>query len=201
MVKAKKSVKKIFYDVDVPLISTKISLYGESADVLVGKVAKVDLTRSLKGKSFEIKFKIGMEKDKLVGNPESLELAGSFVRRMMRKGVDYVEDSFVLMCKDVNVVVKPFLITRNRVSRAVRKALREETKKFIESNFKARTSREIFSEILANKVQKELSYKLKKIYPLALCEIRVFKIVEKSKRNEKSVVESASSAAAALVSV
>ena len=30
---------------------------------------------------------------------------------------------------------------------------------------------------MTNKLQKELSFKLKKIYPLALCEIRIFKIV------------------------
>ena len=34
----------------------------------------------------------------------------------------------------------------------------------------------MFEEILRNKIQKELSLKLKKIYPLSLCEIRVLKV-------------------------
>jgi ribosomal protein S3AE len=42
----------------------------------------------------------------------------------------------------------------------------------------------IFDDILKGKIQKELSLKLKKIYPLSLCEIRVLE-VEKEKLDEK----------------
>jgi len=38
------------------------------------------------------------------------------------------------------------------------------------------TFKEVASEVMANKIQKELSLKLKKIYPLALCEIRVLEL-------------------------
>ena len=34
-----------------------------------------------------------------------------------------------------------------------------------------------FNEIITNKIQKELSLKIKKIYPLALCEIRRFEVL------------------------
>jgi ribosomal protein S3AE len=43
---------------------------------------------------------------------------------------------------------------------------------------KGKTSEKIFEDILKNSIQKELSFKLKKIYPLSLCEIRIFKIKE-----------------------
>ncbi len=176
--KSKKTGKKGFYEVEAPLTSTKIQLYAGSQEELVGKIVTLDLTRSLRGKSLVMKFKVTLEGNKLVGEPVSLELVGSFVRRMMRTGVDYVEDSFIVEAKDAKVVVKPFLITRNKVSRAVRKELRNETKRHLESLIKTRTSREIFAEITANKVQKDLYIKLKKIYPLALSEIRVFEIVK-----------------------
>lgn len=178
MAKSKKNIKKGFFEVSVPLTSTKISLYGESVEQLEGRVIRLDLTRSLKGKSLEVKFKVKLQDGKLIGEPISVELFQSYVRRMMRKGVDYVEDSFMVECKDVKALVKPFLITRNRVSREVRKTLRNEANKFLMSHLKARTAEEIFSEISANKIQKELSFKLKKIYPLALCEIRHFSIVK-----------------------
>jgi ribosomal protein S3AE len=42
-----------------------------------------------------------------------------------------------------------------------------------------KTSLELFSDIMVGKIQKELSLKLKKIYPLALCEIRILEIVNK----------------------
>ena len=58
----------------------------------------------------------------------------------------------------------------------------------LESKIKARTTDEIFSEITTNKLQKDLSQKVKKTYPLALCEIRVIKVlgpIEKKKLKEK----------------
>jgi ribosomal protein S3AE len=184
MAKTKGNVKKSFYDVSVPLISSKVSIYGESAEALDGKVVNLDLTRSLKGKSLELKFKVKAQDGKLIGEPTGIELAGSFIRRMIRKGVDYSEDSFIVQCKDGKALIKPFMITRQRVSRSVLKHLRNEAKKMIEAHVKSRTLMELFSEITANKIQRDLSYKLKKIYPLALCEIRVFRVIVENKKLE-----------------
>ena len=181
MAKLKKGAKKEFYDVEAPLVSTKISLLAYSPEELDGKFVKLDLTRSLRGKALEFKMKIKNESGKLVGEPVSLWLAGSYIRRAFRKGIDYVEDSFVAECKDAKVVVKPFLITRNKVSRAVRRELRNTGRKFLEGHFKTREVLELFNDIMSNKLQKELSFKLKKIYPLALCEIRVFEVVRGEK--------------------
>jgi len=98
------------------------------------------------------------------------------MRKVVRKGTDYVEDSFEAECRDMNALVKPFLITRKKVSRAVRNALGEEAKSFLKGYVKVRTVKELFEEIITNKLQRQLSLKLKKIYPLALCEIRIFEI-------------------------
>jgi ribosomal protein S3AE len=171
-VKAKKAIKKQFFDVKSDLTHSKLSLYGANVEELAGKVLTIDLSRSLRGKNLVLKIRTKLDAGTLVGEPVSLNLAGSYVRRMMRTGVDYVEDSFIVECKDSKVVVKPFMITRNKVPRSVLNSLRVEAKKFIEGFVKARILKEVFSEIMANKIQRELSLKLKKIYPLALCEIR-----------------------------
>lgn len=176
--KIKKGGKKGFYEVKAPLVSAKISLYGAGAESFDGKIVKLDLSRSLKGKSFEFKLKITAKGDNLTAEPVSLNLVNSYIRRVMRKGTDYVEDSFVGECKDTKVKIKPFLITRRRVSRAVRRALRETSRKHLEGYLKTRSSKEIFSEIMANKLQKQLFAKLKKVYPLSLCEIRRFEIMK-----------------------
>jgi ribosomal protein S3AE len=78
------------------------------------------------------------------------------------------------------------MITRNKVSRAVRNELRKESRKFLEGFVTTRTSKEVFSDLTSNKIQRELSMKLKKIYPLALCEIRVFEMIFE-KKIEKSI--------------
>ena len=177
MAEGKKNIKKSFFEVKAPFTATKIQIYGNSAEEMEGKVVKLDLTRSLRGKSLELKMKIKNENGVLTAEPVSVELVGSYVRRMMRAGADYVEDSFNAECKDVKVVIKPFMITRNKVSRAVRAELRNTAKKHLESYLKTRTSKEIFADITTNKIQKDLSLKLKKIYPLALCEIRIFRLI------------------------
>ena len=155
--KAKKNIKKDFFEVKAPLTATKILLYGSSAEELDGKVVKLDLTRSLRGKSLEIQFRVKADGEKLEGVPMQTVLIGSYIRRMMRRGVDYVEDSFEAECRDFVVRVKPFFITRRKVSRAVRNNLRETAKKFLLGHLKARDAEEIFGEIISNKLQRQLA--------------------------------------------
>ena len=190
--KAKKGIEKDFFEVKAPLTATKILLYGGSVEDFNGKVVKLDLTRSLRGKSLELKFRVKTEGDKLEGIPIQTLLVGSYIRRMMRRGVDYVEDSFETECRDYIVRVKPFFITRRKVSRSIRNNLRLSSKKFLIGHLKTRNAEEIFGEIISNKLQRQLALKLKKIYPLALCEIRIFetiKEIEKKKEEKRNKEE------------
>ena len=178
-VKVKKGIKKQFFEVSAPLTASKIMLYTGSIEELEGKTVKLDLTRNLRGKNLVLKLKVRNDSGNLVADVVSLELAGVFIRRMIRKGSDYVEDSFITECKDGKVVVKPFMITRNKVSRAVRKALRDEAKKYLLEYLNGTYIKDVCSDIISNKLQKTISLRLKKIYPLALCEIRWFEILER----------------------
>jgi len=179
--KVKKGAKKSFFEVRTPLTATKIQLYGYSAEALDGKIIRLDLTRSLKGKNFELRLKVIKDNEGLRAEPVGLELLGSYIRRMMRLGIEYVEDSFVAECKDGKARIKPFMITRNKVSRAVRRELRNGARKFLEGHLKTRTREELFTEIITNRLQKELFVKSKKVYPLSLCEIRIFEMVNEKK--------------------
>jgi ribosomal protein S3AE len=185
--KSKKNIKKKFYDVSVPLTSVNVSLYAASEEELEGRKVKLDLTRSLRGKSLVLVFKIFLDGKELKGVPVEARLVQGYIRRVVRRGTDYIEDSFEVDTRDRKTRIKPFLITRNRVSRAVRNALRNEARKFLEGHIKTRTGEEIFEEILSNKLQKSMSAKLKKIYPLAMSEIRVFEVL--GDLEKKNVVE------------
>lgn len=176
MVKLKKSIKKQFYEIEAPLTATKIELYAGSPEELIGKTIKLDLTKNLKGKSLELKLRIIKEDGKLLCKAEKIELINSYLRKAIRNGADYAEDSFVTECRDTKARIKPLLVTRKRVSRKTLKILRETTRKNLEAYVKTRNAEEIFTEIISNKLQKQLAQKLKKIYPLAMCEIRMFEI-------------------------
>ena len=103
-----------------------------------------------------------------------MELVKSYIRRMMRKRIDYVEDSFKANCSDVEATLKPFLITRKRVSRAVRKNLRNTCKEFLVNYVKDKTYNDICNELMARTLQREMLPKLKKVYPLSFYDLRVF---------------------------
>ncbi len=177
MAKAKK--KKKFFDVDIPLIKKQTQLYSYELADLDNKIITYDLTRILRGKSMMIQFRVKVSGDKTTTVPIQLKLMPYFLKRMMRKGTNYVEDSFIAKCKDAEIRIKPLLITRRKVSRAVRKALREKAREELTNYVKTITTQTVFEEILKNQLQKTLSLKLKKIYPLSLCEIRILKVIEK----------------------
>lgn len=177
-VKQKKIVKKTFFEVTSDVTATKIELYAATKEELIGKTVRIDLTKNLRGKALELILKIQQEESSLIGAPKKLELAGSYIRKVMRKGIDYCEDSFETECKDYIIRIKPLLITRKRVARSILNELRSTTKKIIEAYVQTRSLKENFTDVISNKIQKQLVQKLKKIYPLALCEIRVLEVVK-----------------------
>ena len=179
MAQAKRKQK--FFDVDMPIIKKETQLYGYDLKDLDERIITYDLTRLLRGKGAILKLKVKVEGDKAAAEPMELRVMPYFIRRMMRKGVNYVEDSVSAKCKDAVLRIKPFLITRKKVSRAVRKALREKAKQELIEYVKTKSVKIIFDEIMKNKIQRFLSLKLKKIYPLSLCEIRFFAIEDKIK--------------------
>jgi len=164
--------KKKFFEIELPLINEKIELISANEEGLGGRSVKIDLTRRLRGKSLEAIFKIIYEQGKIIVKPSRLTLFGYFIRRMMRKSISYVEDSFDVKCKNATLKIKPFMITRQKVSKSVLNAVRVKAREEIQAEAKEKDYEEIFSDILQNKFQRNLSLKLKKIYPLVFCEIR-----------------------------
>ncbi|MDP1729504.1 MAG: hypothetical protein Q8L27_04850 [archaeon] len=173
---AKKILKKKFFEVNLPLIDGKFEALAHSIEELDNKTIKMDMTRQLKGKNLELIFSLKVNDGKITGYPKSMTILPSFIKHMLHTGIDYVEDSITTETKESLVIIKPFLITRKKVSRAVRRTLRNSAKNWLIDYLKTKTDDELFNDILSNQIQKQLSLKLKKIYPLAICEVRIFKI-------------------------
>ncbi len=165
--------RKRYIEVQVPFLGESLRVLGTPQE-LHNKTIKLDLTRKLRGKGLTVKLRIFDREGKLFAIPNSLTLASSYIRRMMRKRTNYVEDSFQVRCSDVRVTFKPHLITRKKVSRVVRKNLRNTTKDFIIEYCKERDYMTVAQEIFDGTLQKTLLPKLKKVYPLSFCDIRVF---------------------------
>ena len=182
--------RKKFFEVDIPLIRKQTQLYAFDIKELEGRDIKYDLTRILKGKNILLRLKVSVEKDNAIAVPMEINLLSSLLQRVVRKGTDYVEDSFSAECKDARLRIKPLLVTRARVSRQIKKALREKAKEELMKTIKSEDSEKVFEDVLRGKIQKELSLKLKKIYPLSFCEIRILKVekfLENSSKDDTAV--------------
>jgi len=180
--------RKKYIEVEVPILRETLKVLG-TPENLNDKTIKLDLTRQLRGKGLTIKLKIFNQEKKLIAIPSQIELTKSYIRRMMRKRTDYVEDSFQSKCADIRVTIKPFLITRKKVSRAVRKNLRNTAREFILEYTKNKTYIQVCNEIMDGTLQKTMLPKLKKIYPLSFCDIRIFETKELKKIDIKKASE------------
>lgn len=167
------ALKKKFVEIEVPMIGETVEVLG-TVENLKGRNIKLDMSRRLRGRGLEISFKILSFGNKLVAFPRKMQLMKSFIRRVMRLNADYVEDSFKAECKDIKVIIKPFLITRKRVSRAIRKNLRNTCREFLIEHLKERNYADVCYGIYSSELQRVLLPKLKKVYPLSFCDIRVF---------------------------
>lgn len=181
--------KKRFFDVEMPIIGKTTQLQAFEVKELGGRFIIYDLTRILRGKSVLLQLVVKVKDDKATSVPRELKVMPYFLKRAVRKGTDYIEDSFVTETKDSKILIKPFIVTRRRVSRVVRKALRSEARKELIEILKSKKINDLFDEILKNKLQKDLSLKLKKIYPLALCEIKSLKVLENKETTKKDEKE------------
>ena len=170
--------KKRFFDVEIPIIKKETQLQAYEEEELDGRIISYDLTRILKGKSAVFQVLVKFEGKKLVAFPRQIRVLPYFIRRMVRKGTNYVEDSFSAEAKDAIVQVKPFLVTRRKVPRSIRGMLRNKAREEIANYLKDKNVEAVFEDIIRNDIQKNLSLTLKKIYPLSLCEIRVLKVLK-----------------------
>ena len=168
--------KKRFFDVKIPIIGKTTQLQAYEIKELDGRLIQYDLTRILKGKSMLLKLKVIANEEGVTSVPREAKLLPYFLKRMVRKGTNYIENSFSTECQDATLQIKPLLVSRRKVSRKVRKALREKATEELIEYAKTKKSDQIFDDLLKNKIQKPLSLKLKKIYPLSLCEIRILKV-------------------------
>ena len=177
--------RKRFIDVEIPIINETIQVLG-TPEELNKKTIKLDLSRRMRGRGLNMTFQIFNEEGALTAFPKKMELVKAYIQRMMRKKVDYVEDSFKAQCKDIRVIIKPMLITRKRVSRAVRKNLRNTAREFLLDYLKEKNYNEICEELLESTLQKQMLPRLKKVYPLSFCDIRIFETKEIGKMDLES---------------
>jgi len=138
------------------------------------QVNLMSLLNDPKKQNVQLTFKIKNVREKSATTEiMRYDLSPSYLKRLMRGGRDKVEDSFVVEMKDsMKVRVKPFLITKTQTQRSKLSLIKKTVREFLIERAKTQNISELINNAVSTKIQRELREKIKKIYPLAICEFK-----------------------------
>lgn len=179
-----KSTKKAWYRIVAPKMFGQKEIgeaYLGTPDVAIGRALKVNLreiTGNIKDQNAYMCFEVvSVSGSNLETKVIGYELTTSFMKRMVRKNCDRMDDYFVVVTKDgVKLVIKTFMLTTHKTHRSVQIQLRAMLQKGIREEV-AKSEFELFiSNVASSKIQYGLKKKLSKIYPLKECAIRILRV-------------------------
>ena len=192
--------KKLWINIIAPRsLNEKVigEAYVAESSLLVDRVVScnlMSLTNNMKNQNAVMKFSIiGIRDGKAHTRPISFELNPTFIKRMMRRKKNRVDESIALKtADDKNIRIKLFLLINSRAKSfavaKLRAKIREETKNLVNKS----KYDELFNGVIMHRVQSRLRGLLNKIVPLKVCEVRVLKEEkEKRKIGEKQTIEKA----------
>ncbi len=167
--------KEKFYPVYFPIVKEEVAhIIVKDEKAMLGRHVKCDLSAITKGKLGELGGLVNeIKSGKVYASLTAIRLYSTYIRRFVHRGITKIDDSFSVESTDKKKLqIKIVLMTRKKVKGKVEKALRKEARDFLAKTINAATAEDTFVEILQGELQKKLSKKLKKVYPLSFCEIR-----------------------------
>ncbi|NTV23976.1 MAG: hypothetical protein HGA85_06435 [Nanoarchaeota archaeon] len=186
MKKASKAAIKVKKKQWFPLFSPKSmgekpigESFLEDPQTAIGRTVQVNLmqlTGDVKNQSADMKFEIVDYKE---GKLETKVIGYSFstatIKRYIRRHMTRIDDSLVVKTLDgVKTRIKPFILTRSKVTRTVEYTVRATAKQEIIAFVNKTNYEDMFNLVIRYSMQKELKDKLSKIYPVKNVEIKFF---------------------------
>lgn len=176
-----KKKKKIWVSIFAPQQFNNLEIgetLCEEPKQLIGRKINVNLmtlTNDPKKQNVRLNFKVKEVKgEKVEAEVVGYELNSSHVKRVVRRGSEKIDDSFLVETKDnIKYRIKPLLLTRYETKRSILSAIRAKMREIAVENFKKNDSVTMLNLIVSNTFQREAKDAIKKIYPIAICEIRM----------------------------
>ncbi len=203
MAKAKKKVskikvkKKLWYKVIAPKIFAQKEI-GESylfdPEKAVGRKLKVnlkDLTGNVKAQNVYIGFQIiNVKGNTLNTSITSYELTPSYVKRVVRKNTNKIDDYCILTTKGgKKIIVKSLMVSRGKTQKSKHTGLRKRLQELLNEEFKKNSFESLVSLLVNRRLIFALKKNLDKIYPLKEVTIRAMKLQEKGLIKEEVTVD------------
>jgi len=191
-----RKTKKKFYPVIAPMLFNEQEL-GEiplyDLREAVGRTLNANLmtlTNNPKQQNINLHFRIiSTDGQKALTEITGFNIIPSSIRRMIKRKKIRIDDSFVVKTDDnISVRIKPLLITRGFARSSAKKGLNKMLRDTLKKNISKINYETLLKEIISHRLQRDLKEKLKKTYPLIICEIRAMEI-EKEKKEVKEEKE------------
>ena len=172
--------KKQWYSIHAPKIMNNDFLgetYVYDKEQIPGKRLKLNLstiTGNIKKQNLDISFQVtAITDNKASTTIIGTELTNSYIKRLVRRGRDKIDDSFSVKSKDNKIIrIKPFATTMNRTSQSINSKIRLAIRSLMAKYVKNKNYEEFFFDVMNFNLQKEVKEKLSKIYPVKSFEIR-----------------------------
>jgi small subunit ribosomal protein S3Ae len=162
--------------------------YVPSPDFLMDRTVSANLanlTGDIRQQSITLKFIVTtVDGERGVAEVIGYVMASSAIRRIVRRGSDRLDESFICETADgQKVQIKPMIITKAITNSAVHRSLRKALVANVTKQVKKFNFDSLINEIITSKLQMAIKSELKKIFPLKGVEIKALYL--KSKPLEK----------------
>jgi len=175
-----KRKKKIWYGLYAPEALNSAFL-GEtfvySSEDLVGKTISLTLSmvlNDMKKQNIITSFRVKETKDnKGLTELVSYSLSLAYIKRLVRRRRDKVDDSFLAKSKDDKILrIKTVVMTNSRTYASANSAIRLSLRAKIKKTLKEMSFEEFVNGLINIRLQKEWKSSLNKIYPVKFLEVR-----------------------------
>jgi len=163
--------------------------YLPAADAAVGRTMGVNLRNlsgSIRDQNVYITFKIsGVQGSTLQTSTIGYRLLPTYIKRMVRKNTNRLDDYFELSLQNGNkVVLKTLMVTLGRTQRSTRSALRVALESFLQEELSKTDFSTFVSTLVNKKIQSAAKKKLQKIHPVKEVAVRFLQL-QSDKNAEK----------------
>ena len=148
-----------------------------------------NLTGDIKQQGINLKFLISevSEDDAGIANVISYEASPSQLRRLVRRGVEILNDSITCTTADNKQVrVKPFAVTKTQTSKRKLTMMRAYLRKALNDEVGRHSFDDLIRSVVGNKLQVSLKGGVKKIYPVRALEIKKLEMLQPGKHPKDS---------------
>lgn len=161
------------------------SLIGEKEELL-GKSVTANLmvlTDDPRKQGYNIRFDVkDVKEGKAHTQVIGIEMTPSAIKRLIRRGRDKVDDSFVVRTGGGRLVrVKPVLVTNTKASNAAQNEIRLTVRKRLRDMYAKMRFDDIVKDIIDMKTQRQLKDLCSKTHPLRSADIREITIIPRDR--------------------